>query len=56
MFHQIDQTSIDIETIIQNTAPVVQEVTLTNPASMMDILYCEPVSTDNDNDFIIHPI
>ena len=51
---QIDQTSIDLETIIQNTAPVVQEVTLTNPASMMDILYCEPVSTDNDNDFIIH--
>ena len=51
---QVSQTVTQWETVIHNTAPVVQDVTLTSPASMMDVLYCEPVSSDDDNDFIIH--
>ncbi|MAA80252.1 MAG: hypothetical protein CL916_13440 [Deltaproteobacteria bacterium] len=51
---QSAQTVFEWETTIQNTSPIVQDVTLTSPASMMDILYCEPISSDDDNDFIIH--
>ena len=51
---QVSQIVAEQEVVIQNTSPIVQDVTLTSPASMMDVLYCEPVSSDADNDFIIH--
>ena len=38
------QTTAEQETIIQNTTPIAHDVTLTSPASMMDVLYCEPFS------------
>ena len=51
---QDSNTMEEVEVIIQNTAPIVQSISLTSPASMLDIIYCEVLSNDDDQDLIIH--
>ena len=51
---QADASILQDTITIQNTTPIIQSISLTNPASMLDVLYCEASSFDADGDTITH--
>jgi hypothetical protein len=54
IFDQNDQSTLETSITIQNSPPLPQSISLTDPASMLDILYCEISSIDADDDPILH--